>query len=149
MNPEFVKACSLDVSPLSNLANDIVGINDFGGLFSQPLGYIIIRVQIEGVRGYIEDQVALVIPDFTNFGSQVLVTLSTPTMKQIINVIKESGIDVLSVFLNGLRISCLLASHQAELSFRSEMATNQTMGLTTLNEAVKMIKKQEIEAFHP
>ena len=47
----------------------MMGINGFGGLFSQPLGYIIIRVQVEGVRGYDKDQVALVIPDSTAFGS--------------------------------------------------------------------------------
>ena len=29
-----------------------------GGLFSSPLGYIIIRVQVEGVWGYDEDKVA-------------------------------------------------------------------------------------------
>ena len=69
MTPEFVKAQSLDVSPLSNLVNSMVGINGFEGLFPQPLSYIIIRVQVEGVRGYNEDQVALVIPDSTAFGS--------------------------------------------------------------------------------
>ena len=76
VTPEFVEACSLDVSLLSNL----VGINGFGRLFSWPLGYIIIRVQIEGVRGYNEDQVALVILDSTNFWSQVPVTVGIKEM---------------------------------------------------------------------
>ena len=62
-------------------------------------------------------------------------------------MIKESKIDELLASLNGLRISCLLACCQAELSIRCEMAANQTMGPTDLNEAVKMIKKEEIEAF--
>ena len=60
---EFVKACSLDVAPLSDLVDGTLKINGFGGLFSQPLGYVIIRIQVEGLRGYNEDQVALVIPD--------------------------------------------------------------------------------------
>ena len=64
--PKFIEAHSLDVSPLSNLVNGMLGINGFGGLFSQPLVYIIIRVL---VGGYNEDQVALVIPDSTTFGS--------------------------------------------------------------------------------
>ena len=50
VTPEFVKAHSLDIGPLSDL-----GINGFGGVFSQPLGYIIIRVQVEGVWGYDKD----------------------------------------------------------------------------------------------
>ena len=89
LTPEFVEAHSLDISPLSNLVNDTLSVNGFGRLFSQLLGYIITRVQVEGVRGYDEDQVALVIPDPTDFGSWVPVTLGTKTIKQIINVIKE------------------------------------------------------------
>ena len=49
VTPEFVKACSLDMGPLSNLVGGTLNINGFEGLFSQPLGYIIIRVQVEGV----------------------------------------------------------------------------------------------------
>ena len=77
---EFIKARSLDVSPLRNPVSGMMGINGFGGLFTYPLGYIILEVQVEGVRGYDEDQVALVIPDSTAFGSQVLVSLGTLTI---------------------------------------------------------------------
>ena len=98
------------------MVSGTVSENGFGGLFSQTLGYIIIRVQVEGVRGYDEDQVTLNIPDPIEFGSWVLVILGTLTINQIINVIKESEIDELSVSLNGLRISYLLACHQAKLS---------------------------------
>ena len=69
VTPEFVEVQSLDISPLSNLISGIMGINGFGGLFSQPLAYIIIKVQVEGVRGYNEDHVAIVVPDSTAFGS--------------------------------------------------------------------------------
>ena len=100
MTLEFVKAHSLDVGPLSDLVDTILKIIGFGGLFSQPLGYVIIRVKVEGVKGYDEDQVL----DQTTFGSRVPVTLGTPTINQIENVIKESEIDELSVLLNGLRI---------------------------------------------
>ena len=64
---------------------------------------------MEGVAGYDKDQVALVVPDSTGFGSQVLVTLGTPTINQIINVIKESEADEFSVSLTGSRIAQLLA----------------------------------------
>ena len=90
---------------------------------------------------------ALVIPDLTLFGSQVLVTMGTPTINQIINMIKESEIDELSASLNGLRISHLLACHQAELSVRGEAAANQAVDQTNLNKAVKMTKREEIYAF--
>ena len=109
VNPEFVNVCSLDIGPLSNLFNGTLGINGFGGVFSWPLGYDIIRVQVEGVQGYNEDQVALEILDSTGFGSQVPVTLGTPTINWIINMIRESEINELSVSLNGSRIAQLLA----------------------------------------
>ena len=48
VTPEFVKAWSLDVGPYSNLVDSMMGIYGFGGLFSQPLGYVFIWVQVEG-----------------------------------------------------------------------------------------------------
>ena len=116
----FIEACSLDVGPLSDLTNGILGVNGFGGVLCQPLGYIIIRVQVEGLWGYDEDQVALVIPDSTIFESRVLVTLGTPTINWIINVIKESEINELSASLNGLRLAQLLAHKQVELLIKGK-----------------------------
>ena len=108
VTPGFIKAPSLDVGPLSDLANGTLGKNGFGRIFSWPLGYVIIKVQV-GVQGYDKDQVALVVSDSTIFGSQVLVTLGTSTINWIINVIKESEIDALSASLNGLRMAQFLA----------------------------------------
>ena len=42
---------------LDDLMDGTQGINGFWGVFSQPLGYIIVRLQMEGVWGYNEDQV--------------------------------------------------------------------------------------------
>ena len=80
----------MDVIPFSDLTDGTMGINGFKGVFSWPLGYIIIRVQVEGYQGYNEDQLALAIPDSTVFGSQVPVTLCIPTLNWIIIVLKES-----------------------------------------------------------
>ena len=55
VTPEFIKAHSLDVGSLSNLVDGTLKINGFGGLFSCPLGYVIIRAQVEGVKGYDKD----------------------------------------------------------------------------------------------
>ena len=59
----------MDIGPLSDLTSGTLGINGFGEVLSQPLGCVIIMVQVEGVLGYDEDQVPLVIPDSTVFGS--------------------------------------------------------------------------------
>ena len=63
------------------------------------------------------------------------------------NVIKESEIDELSVSLNGLRISCLMAGCQLELSLKNDRTTTPIPDPTNLNKAVKMMKQEEIEAF--
>ena len=127
-----------------------MGINGFGGLFSWPLSYVIIRVQVDGMCDYDEDQVVLVIPYLTAFGSWVPVTLDTPTINQIINMIKESKIDELLASLNGFGISHLLACHQTELFIRSEAAAaTKTMDPTDLNEAVKMREGRDRCFFAP
>ena len=97
ITPEFVKACALDVGPLSNLVDSTLKINWFGGLFSWLFGYVIIRVQVEGVKGYNEDQVALVIPDSAAFQWRVLIILGTSTINQIMNIIREQ--DRWAIFL--------------------------------------------------
>ena len=61
VTPGFIETHSLDVGPFHDLANGTLGINGFGGVFSLSLGYVIIRVQVEGVWGHDKDQVALVI----------------------------------------------------------------------------------------
>ena len=147
VTPEFTEVHSLDVGPLSNLSDGTLGINGFGGVLSWPLGYIIIRVQVEGVWGYYNDQVALVVADSTGFGSRIPVSLGTPTINWIINVIKESEIDGLLVSLNGSRIAQLLACWQAGLSIQREGATNQPVDLTDLDEVVKMTKREEVNTF--
>ena len=99
VNPEFVKAHSLDVGLLSNLVEGTLSVNGLDRIFSKSLGYIIMKVWVEGVQGYDDDKVALVIPNPTNFGSRVPVALGTLTINQIINVIKESYRDKLLVSL--------------------------------------------------
>ena len=125
----------------------VLWIDGFGGLYSWPLGYVTIRVQVEGVKGYNEDQVALVILDLTAFGSRVLVTLGTPTINQIVNVIKESKIDELSVSLSGSRVSHLLAGCQAELSLKNDITARSVPDPTNINDSVTMMKPDEVEAF--
>ena len=147
VTPGFMEAHSLDVGLLDVLANGTLDINGFWGVFFWPLGYIIIRVQVEGVWGYNEDQVALVVPDSTIFASWVLVTLGVSTINQILNMIKESEINELSASLNGLRMAWLLACHWADLLLKREAATHQTVDHTDLKEVVKMTKREEVDAF--
>ena len=66
-----------------------------GNVLTQPVGYVVIWIQVDRVQGYNEDQIALVIPDLPNFAAQVPIILGTPTISCIINMIKEKEIDAL------------------------------------------------------
>ena len=63
----FVENHSLEVGPVSDLVSRWVACVGLGNAFTWPLGYIVIWVQVEGVQGYDKDQIALVIPDLSNF----------------------------------------------------------------------------------
>ena len=63
----FVEEHSLTVGPLTDLAGTQVACVGLGNALTQPLGYVIIQVQVDGVQGYDEGQIALVIPDLSNF----------------------------------------------------------------------------------
>ena len=53
---------------------------DLGNTFTQPISYIIIWVQIDGVQGYDEDQIVLVVPDVSNFAAQAPMILRMSTI---------------------------------------------------------------------
>ena len=61
------------------------------------------------VWGYNEDQIALVILDFSNFATRVPVILGTPTIGQVINVIREAEMDALATLWVNVRAAHLLA----------------------------------------
>ena len=58
----YVNEHSLQVGPITDLMGSKVTCVGLGNIYTQPLGYVVIRVQVDGVWGYDEDQIALVIP---------------------------------------------------------------------------------------
>ena len=113
ITPHFIEECSLDVGPRTDLVGGWVACLGLGNALTQPLGYIIIQVQVDGVQGYDEDQIPLVILDMSNFVVEVPVILGTPTICGIINVIKEKEIDALMMPLVNAQVAYLLAVWQA------------------------------------
>ena len=65
-------------------------------MLTKSLGYVIVQVQVDGVQGYDKDQIALVIPDLSNFVVRVPVILGTPTTSHIVSIMKEREIDALA-----------------------------------------------------
>ena len=83
-----------------------------GNAYTRPLGYIVIWVQVDGVQGYDEDQIALVILDSSDFVTQIPVMLGTPTIGQVVNVIRETEVDALATPWANARAADLLSVHR-------------------------------------
>ena len=74
---------SLEVGPITDLMGSKVACIGLGNAYTRLLGYVVIQVQVDGVWGYDEDQIALVIPDFSNFAARVPVIFGMPTISWV------------------------------------------------------------------
>ena len=54
---------------IANLLGAKVTCIGLSNAYMRPLGYIVIQVQVDRVQGYDEDQIALVIPNLSNFAA--------------------------------------------------------------------------------
>ena len=93
----YVNEHSLQVGPITDLTGSKVTCMGLGNANTRPLGYVVIWVQVDGVGGYDEDQIALVIPDFSNFATRVPIILGMPTIGHVVNVMREVEIDALAM----------------------------------------------------
>ena len=93
--PSYVKSHSLEMGLITDLIGRRVTCVGLGNAYTPPLGYVIVKVQVDGVQGYNEDKIALVVLDLSNFVERIPVILGTPTISHIINVMKEREIDAL------------------------------------------------------
>ena len=96
ITPECIVALGLQMGPLTYLCEGGVTINQPFNYEGRPIGYVIMRVQINGISGYNEDQVTLMACSSAKFAHHVPIILGTPTMDQAIVTLKESEIDRLA-----------------------------------------------------
>ena len=110
ITPTYAHKRGMDIMSLDSLAQEIGGqippIRDIGGIMARPEGFVMINVQIPCVKGYNEDQIAIVMddPGLKDF----LVILGTPTIFRVMEVIKESKISKLAVPWASSRVSWLM-----------------------------------------
>ena len=97
ITPRYVKEHSLQVGPITNLMGCKVTCVGLCNAYTSPLGYIVIQLQVNGVWGYDEDQIALIIPDYSNFATRVPIILGTPTIDRVVNMMREAEMDTLAM----------------------------------------------------
>ena len=92
VTPEFMKARGLVAGLIQDLNNHSrhIPINRVGGKPTEPLGYVMIHVQIPQVPSYDKDQVALIVEDPSIFSRRCPIILGTLTIFWAVQVMKES-----------------------------------------------------------
>ena len=86
-------------------------IHGIGRIKVKPVGFIIMNVRIPCIKGYNEDQIAIVLDDLSM--KECPVILGTPTLYRAVQVIKESEITQLAVRWAMSRFSHLIRGLQA------------------------------------
>ena len=117
-----------------------------GNVFPQPLGYVVIWVQVDGVQGYNKDQIALVIPNLSHFALQVPFILETSTISCMVNVIKEKEIDTLVIPWVNVWADHLLSVQRATATVEDDQAAGNS-NLSGYDEVVLIKNTETINAF--
>ena len=108
----YISNHSLQVGPVTELMGSKVTCVGLSNAYTRPLGYVVIQVQVDGVQGYNEDQIALVILDFSNFVARGPLILGMPTIGQVVNVMREAEMDALATPWANARVAHLLLVHR-------------------------------------
>ena len=77
---KYVNKHSLQVGPITDVMGSKFTCMGLGNAYTRLMGYMVIWVQVDRVWGYNEDQIALVILDFSNFATRVPIILRKPTI---------------------------------------------------------------------
>ena len=89
----------MDIMSLNYLVQETRGsiplIRGLGGISVEPIGFVMMNIKVPCVKGYDEDQIAIVMDDPGMMEWPVI--LGTPTLYRIMEVIEESEISKLAV----------------------------------------------------
>ena len=115
ITPAYAHKWGMDIMSLESLAQEVGGkippIAGIGGIMVNPEGFVMMNVQIPCVKGYNEDQIAIVMDDLGL--KDCLVILGMPTIFRVMEVIKESEISELAIPWASSRVSWLMRGMHA------------------------------------
>ena len=109
VTPTYVQCYEFPILPMEEVVDHPLNLIGLGGRHTSPLGFIILWVHVVEIAGYDEDIVFFIVPDESEFLRHVPLELGTCALCRIINIIKESEVDRLSVLWAMAQASSLLS----------------------------------------
>ena len=108
--PAYSQEWGMDIMSLDYLAKEIGGaishISGIGSISVEPVGFVMMNIKVPSIAGYDEDQITIVMDDPGMTDRPVI--LGTPTIYQVMEVIKESEISKLAVPWASSQVSWLI-----------------------------------------
>ena len=150
ITPTYAHQRGMDIMSLDHLAQEIGGqippIAGIGGIMVEPEGFVMMNVQVPCVKGYNEDQIAIVMEDLGLKDFQVI--LGTATIYRVMEVIKESEISELAVPWASSRLSWLMRDIHARMSQMvvNDVANKSVVPLS-VDEVVRVSHKCNVPPF--
>ena len=149
ITPAYAHKRGMDITSLDNLAREVGGkvppILGIGGIMVDP-GFVMMNVKVPFVKGYNEDQIAIVMDDPGMKDCPVI--LGMPTIFRVMEVIKESEISKLAIPWASLRVSWLMRGVHARMSqLAVDDVANKSVAPLSVDEVVRVSHKCKIPPF--
>ena len=138
ITPAFMQQYGFPILPLEDLVDHPLNLVGLGGKYTSLLGFVILHVQVREITGYDKDVVFLMVPDESEFGWRVPLVIGTCTIGRIINVIRESKIDHLSMPWATARMVQLLSCQKSTAVLTLGSAGTQSEGASEGPQEVDM-----------
>ena len=150
ITPAYARKWEMDILSLDSPAQEVGGqippILGIGGIMVNPEGFVMMNVKIPCVKGYNEDQIAIVMDDPRLKDCPAI--LGTTTILRVMEVIKESEISELAIPWASSRVSWLLRGVHARMSqLTVDNVANKSVAPLSVDEVVRVSHKCKIPPF--
>ena len=146
----YARKLGMDIMSLDSLAQEVGGklppIWGIGGIMVDPEGFVMMNVKVPCVKGYNEDQIAIIMDDPGMKDCPVI--LGMPTIFRVMEVIKESKVSKLIIPWASLRVSWLMRGVHARMSqLTVDDVANKLVAPLSVDEVVRVSHKCKIPPF--
>ena len=150
ITPAYTHERGMDIMSLDSLAQEMGGkippIWGIGGIMVDPEGFVMMNVKIPCVKGYNEDQIAIIMDDLGMKDCPVI--LGMPMIFRVMEVIKESEISKFAIPWASWRVSWLMQGVHVQMSqLAVDDVANKSVAPLSVDKVVQVSHKCKIPPF--